>query len=1842
MVAVVFALVAGTAWASHFRGGNIFIEVNGSIPSLSWNSLPGASYQVQSRDSLSTGNWSNVTSMVTTGGCVSWSDPRPLVVQRYYRLTGENLLEAPPELSPGNSGYIATHELGHSGLNYVDEYVESGFGSGVYAFSGEFHHSEIDLVIPGRGLDFIWARKYRSRIGPDTAQSSGWDFSYNIQIEACGPNVILHDGNSRQDLLRRQPDGTYSTDQLFEEGTFSNGVFILQFADKGTWQFFPLDGSAKQGKISRSTDRNGNFLLFAYDVSGRLVTITDTLNRNISVAYNGNGFIQSVTDFGGRQVRYEYDGEGNLAAAISPAVIGTPNGNDFPGGKTNRYTYSQGFADSRLNHNLLTITDAKGQTWLQNIYATTTDPANPDFDHVTSVICGNSNERSMFSYIPQTPAASNNFAVVKTIMNDRVGNVREYSYDAGNRLVMQRAFTGRAITNQITTETQNRPMNPLRTNDPPYFETRIEWNEDSLPTRVVHPNTNETQFVYESAVNPSASPRLRGNLRELHRLPGPLGGDQAEIVESFEYAPGFGTSRGMMARYEFQDIIVDGNPGMFASLRPNAGGAARQTLGLVTWPRIGQEVVVARVHLEDSIVSSYYRSGAAGGTIAAQLGVNIVDYIDEDDYISCVQYRETDFNFASRRGGFLCSPIYVEWDNIKDWSKSRPVVADLNNDETHWVGDCSITSFPSAVTDARGNVTTRSYDARGNCTNIVHRIPTSVDSFEYNSFGQLTAHVLPDNGSNHRRRDEFTYYNSGSQNGYLHQRITDADGFVLITAHEYDPYGNLTRAIDARGNDTLVTRNSLNQIMRVSSRQVATANGPVRVQRDYAYDANNNLVRFEVQNYDDLGVLQANAQLTTTSGYEILNRLTSRTQEVDAVHGVVTDFGYDANRNRALVRFGEAVSGGDANNVVQFVYDERGLLFQTVRAPNSADPSTNQFDYDANSNLSRKIGFGVGANHYFTIANDGFDRRTSCTDSMGNVSTYHYDPNGNVVSNRFDGELTDVPGGAGNVRLREASFTYDAMDRLTQSDASFFDTTTQLPIGDGSVKHRYFYTGHSRVLSFIDDNTNATFFAYDTANRLALLTDAKSNTVAHGYDANGNVTAKTEVDKSDLGNPDQTRLTTFAYDALDRPIQSVNNVNNTNRWSYDFRGNRLSSTDGRGNVTRYAYDGLRRLIEKRQPMTDTGTGAGTTTNTIVTTATWDDSSRLAAVTDGNTNLTRHGYDSLNRRIRTEHADTTTNYFTFDPHSNLIGSTDANSSVVTYAYDPLNRLTNKLVLRAAGVLGTTNETYKYDGLGRMVSAQDDDSLVTRGYDSLSHRTREAAQILPGGPLRTTTSAYDGVGNQTSWIYPGGRTFTRTFDSLNRLRVISDASAMIASNSYGGGRWFTLEQRDFGNGTRMSVTYDGIRRPMGQSLIRIADNFVFDTHLYQWDTANNKTTAQSPGSNPPDQHTYGFDSANRLVFNQSALNPLTTYDFDNAGNRRYVTGVDAGNYFMDPTLPVPGDSQVNQYTTTSFDSRQYDDSGNLKVSASGQRQYSFDYKNQLVQFFDGGAGVNAAYKYDCLGRRLEKSVNGIITRFYYFGSQCIEEQNQANATVATYVLAMDADTNNDGQPDQLLSMNRFGQNFFFYNDDLGSPLKVSINGANIVEQYRYGDYGLPSVFNQAGTPLGTSAIGNPYLFHGMRFDSETLCYQVSAWSMDVKIEGANAACLDPRAGRFISRTGTDGAGLNQFSYAGNNPVSPGIQASFFSDLLRRMKETVLPPVYGPALPPGWVMPGRPGPNPNSDFGFYEDPDGNVSDPIYGPWGPGQDWDWEKGDLRELKDTSTSGGGAGSQAEGAYIKG
>jgi len=146
--------------------------------------------------------------------------------------------------------------------------------AGVQLFSGEVQACAVDLVIPGRGLDFVWARTYHSRLGRFGSATNGWTFCYDVR---CAQNssggLDVYDGTGRKDTFTLGTNGVYTCPQFFREGTVSNNTFTLTFADTGRWVFNPFDGTSAAGKLIQIITRNGDTMTLGYDTSGRLTQV---------------------------------------------------------------------------------------------------------------------------------------------------------------------------------------------------------------------------------------------------------------------------------------------------------------------------------------------------------------------------------------------------------------------------------------------------------------------------------------------------------------------------------------------------------------------------------------------------------------------------------------------------------------------------------------------------------------------------------------------------------------------------------------------------------------------------------------------------------------------------------------------------------------------------------------------------------------------------------------------------------------------------------------------------------------------------------------------------------------------------------------------------------------------------------------------------------------------------------------------------------------------------------------------------------------------------------------------------------------------------------------------------------------------------------------------------------------------------------------------------------------------------------------------------------------------------------------------------------------------------------
>ncbi len=1693
--------------------------------------------------------------------------------------------------------------------------------------TGELFVEYLDLVISGRGLDLVWGRTYRSKIGLDTAMGVNWDFSYNIRAALSGPNVTVQDGQNRIDTYFLQSDGSYSTDELFRRGTLSEKVFTLEFADKTRWIFKSLNGSPTSGKIDKIIDRNSNQIQFQYDGAGRLFLIIDSLNRPFQISYDGANRIQAVQDFAGRTIQYQHltsptpgiGDVGDLVLVRSQAVTGTPIGNDFPSGKTAQFTYSTGLGGGR-DHNLLTAKDGNNVPWFQAVYTTTAAATSFLYDRVASEIVGTANETKIFTYLARTSPTSRFNAATKTIVNDAIGNVHESLFDSKNRLIDLRRFTGRSTPGVPVTESSNRPMNPVRPTDPAFFETTIEWNRDSLPSRVTFPRGNGVEMVYQRDLDPNTNPRERGNLRTHRQLP--VSG--APLVQHFEYASGFGTGeRTPLApqfNFGFEKTFFNGN-------------------------------------------------GDPGPYIQAVNACNMVDYIDEDVSSShyCVQYRESDFDFSSRLQCRVEDYLKLG-DGIK--CKAGPIYGDLNGDGIDYTGiyyhvgfgdgsgaahkirmeedEAPYDHIPElaslgevgggifetgdplvgwcvARTDARGFTWTCARDANGNAMSVTRPDGVTTD-IEHNANGQLTAIVWPQNNTGHRERDEWHYYTSGAQNGYLQSFIRDAGGLNLTTAFTHNSVGCVTQIVDPRGNDTQFFVNQLNQVVQVTSRDAGT---PGRFLTNIYRDANNRITRVDVQNKDEFGGIGTPAFFVTSFSFDSLDHVTSITRDLDNAHTITAQYFYDPIRELIEMRSPLAAGGLQPDARVRYAFDERNLPFTAIRAPSSPIATGSKFTYDLNGNLARlETGAPAGLQHTTLYDYDGFDRLTMLTDPVGTNTQYGYNENHQVTNFTMQGTFLDAKGNPNFGPLRGGTFVYDTNGILTQRTESWFDPITTATIDDGARTISIGRDPALNVTSVTDDNGHATSFSYDGANRLSRITDPKANSVDYTYDSNGNLVTRTRTDKSDSASSDQVFVLTNVYDGLDRLITSTDNVGNAQSYLYNSRSNRVRYIDPRNKLVQSEYDGLNRLLRSGRDMNGNGSGFDAGID-VISGRIWDDNSRLTGATNPNSYSTQYQYDALGRCLQRTNADTTAKTWSYDAWGNAVQSHDENATVCINNYDNLNRLRQRQIIPGPGVSNaTTFEIYDYPGEYRWPERAINNAAVVRyTFDSLAHRTSESLGNL------VTSYTHDAVGNLLTLQSPSGRTLTYAHDVANLCTSVSltatsdgDTLGTMATYNYIGRRTESVSHR---NATSTLFSYNGfVDAPPSSDLgwgqvagtvtLQLG-NIVLDQRTFTYDANQNLSErADTRSGGPQLLHHYDYDPANRNVHTQvNAPGPTlvrdTIYNYDRNGNRLAVNGFqtpDPGPYFLDNTTPEPADAQMSQYTSTPRGNYLYDANGN-RTSLNGggaNKNYTYDYANRLVDFTDVNTGLRIAnYQYDAHGRRIAKTLDPDgkpnTTNFFYTGRTVLEERDGSGGVTAGYstvpvrggdwnggggslpwwVLCTMVDlphlpiqplppigvcterggemcddqcscqrdycvqyresdwafnlrTMDDGRgpwPELLdpryslapVEMRRAGNNFTYVgagSDVAIWPLTNPAGGA--AERYEYEDFGDPHFFDGSGNPLPASAIGNPYLFNGMRFDGESGLYCTVSKAIDYSSPDLFLMNFDPKIGASLQREST----------------------------------------------------------------------------------------------------------------------
>jgi RHS repeat-associated protein len=213
-------------------------------------------------------------------------------------------------------------------------------------------------------------------------------------------------------------------------------------------------------------------------------------------------------------------------------------------------------------------------------------------------------------------------------------------------------------------------------------------------------------------------------------------------------------------------------------------------------------------------------------------------------------------------------------------------------------------------------------------------------------------------------------------------------------------------------------------------------------------------------------------------------------------------------------------------------------------------------------------------------------------------------------------------------------------------------------------------------------------------------------------------------------------------------------------------------------------------------------------------------------------------------------------------------------------------------------------------------------------------------------------------------------------------------------------------------------------------------------------------------------------------------------------------------------------------------------------NGTHLFLYDYKNHIVQVkLKSSGSVIASYRYDALGRRVEKNCAGTTTRFILTMrrtrapgelSQVVSVFDDAGNWRQNFVWNDEVDGIQMLEQRDLLDYDTDGNTTeitrsFYHRNALGSVMEITDMNQAVAVSYRYDPYGNITI-TRGGTPQTNDPIQQHWSFGGQFHDEETGLYH------------CRARYSDPNMGRYLQRSPFGWSdGPNPFTIVGSNPVN-----------------------------------------------------------------------------------------------------
>ena len=668
--------------------------------------------------------------------------------------------------------------------------------------------------------------------------------------------------------------------------------------------------------------------------------------------------------------------------------------------------------------------------------------------------------------------------------------------------------------------------------------------------------------------------------------------------------------------------------------------------------------------------------------------------------------------------------------------------------------------------NASGNPTVRyGYDSLGRLSAVTDVFgypgdPYHTTTYQYNTCGQLTVTTLPNDPVDGRPHTITNTYNSNGD-GTL---VSATDQLGHVTNYTYDDYRRL-RSITTppRPPGTLTTWFSYDRTQGTADDYTHTDSNVTRL----TLPSGNIIQTTYDENYrkkDTIASSGSGTDLAKTScGYDAAGNFTSKVlpdEQPSGTHsGLSTTWAYD-ERNRLMSVTDPLI------HVTSYTYDLGGHK-KTVTQPNIQVTT-----YDLYDSMNRPL-----------------QQTVQQTNLLNAVTQYTYEPATGLRMTMKDPHLVQI--GSSEVY----TFEYDVMGRVKnltypaptpggpqRTEPRTYDTAGRLQTytnRDGKVQ-TFSYDNLHRPTGFTWSASSApnVYFAYDAANRTTSITNSDATIVRTYFDDN---LLKTETETPTGGT---ANTVIYARNADARRESILYPSGKKYRYNYTGRDQLKQVQDNNSSLyqAEYVYD-LNGSVATRKVGVDVGSYFVTT-----------DSSQRNALGNcthlvhqfpagsGGPRTFDYVFDAMSNRTSIQRDGSTADLYGYDLAQQV--TTGVDGVPHTYGYDANG---NRTTLDGVGNFATNNLNEQTSFNGLPVSYDNNGNVGSSAAAGISACLYDAQNRLTSVTFGTTqtTFKYDGLNRKISQTVVNGATTYNVWDGWNLIEERGAGNTLLNSYVYGAG-------------------------------------------------------------------------------------------------------------------------------------------------------------------------------------------------------------------------------------------------------------------------------------------------------------------------------------------------------------------------------------------------------------------------------------------------------------------------